>query len=150
MKYLTAGYVKSEYLKDRKNDDYFEIALLQVISKFIGNFLVIFDSYPVKCKNLIFKNGKIFKCMKINQKQDKFFGDITFGCPIKWCKGEIHQISFKSYTMSHARAPIGISTNITKLCEETGWYSSRADCVDAQIFVKNGSSFTSSPYIEGA
>ena len=63
---------------------------------------------------------------------------------MKWSKG-VHQISFKSNSKSHGYDAIGISTNIEKLCEETGWYTQRANAANPVIYVKNGELMTGYP-----
>ena len=120
MNYLTAGYVKAEYLKNKGDDENFEMSLITVILQFLGNIFAIFDCYPEGFENVISENGQVFR-----RKYKSGIETVTIGCSLKWKQGMIHQISFKSNSTAHKNDGIGISTNIEKLCEKAGWYGHR-------------------------
>ena len=139
-RYLTSGYVRCEYLIKQSEDTNFEVSLINVILTFLGNIFVLFDCYPKNCQQFIFDHGQVFR------KQCKFMEDYAiFGSSIKWGKGEIHQISFKSNTKAHGWDAVGISTNIEKLCEKTGWFTDRVEATNSIAFVRNGGSILSWP-----
>ena len=75
MEYLATGYIKSEYLNHKDDNQFFEMSLIQVILQFLANIFVIFDCYPKGFENQILEHGQVFRW------KDKTKYDLeTIGC----------------------------------------------------------------------
>ena len=87
--------------------------------QFVGNIFIIFDVYPYEAEKFLSDKKSIF----IRNHHDRGdAGDLTIGSSVEWTEG-IHQISFRSNTISHSTDAFGITTNIDKLCESPGWFA---------------------------
>ena len=94
--YLLSGYLRCAYLSIQDEEINFEMSLIDVILKFLGNIFIVFDCYPKQYENLMFENGIGFR--KDVENKTHYY---TFGCLIKWGKGDLHQLSLKSNTKAH-------------------------------------------------
>ena len=124
------------------SNEIFEMSLINIILQFVGNIFIAFKFYPSDCKDMILNDVQVFK----RKHTGSGMKDMTVGCSLKWKKG-IHQISFKSNTKAHADDAWGIITNISKVCDDYGWFYIKSDKSDGEIigYTMNGGDIMDCP-----
>ena len=123
--YLCHGYLRKMYIN--LDDFFYEISLIQIISKFLANTFLVFDTYPPECRQLIRKCGTQFtRKVKLHD----HLGLITIGCGKGWNGGTKHRLIIKSWTYSHMFDAFGIITNIKEFKSKRKWYTDEIDSDD--------------------
>ena len=117
---LVNGYMRNEY-NTHGSYDQFEISVIKIIVRLLGNIFMVFDVYPLECKSMFSDDGLIFKP---NPEKNRNIEGITFGCSYGWNKG-IHKIAIRSKNNWTTHA-IGITNNIQQFAERPAWYGNWA------------------------
>lgn len=109
----------------------FEISLIALLIRFVGNVFIVFDVYPSEVE--IFLSEKRSRFIRNHHHSGKA-GDLTFGSSVEWTEG-IHQISFRSNTLSHSTDAFGITSNIDALCDKPGWFADKMGRTSRNMFM---------------
>ena len=145
---LIHGYMREKY-SSHVNYEKFEVSLMEIILRLLGNIFIIFDVYAPEITDLISDNGKVFKFEKKQKSNINHSSYITFGCSYGWSKG-VHKISVQKVNTPYESSAFGITTNIKYFNGENGkkWFGS-SGCKDGYFYVLNGTGLASMVNGEG-